>query len=85
MFCNLISLKTGDYETLLVAIGEEFRKLGDEYVAVFTGEPIPSVVESLRVIGVRWKVMNAWVAPKRKLSVDGCSLLGNDNKGAKKN
>ena len=61
LFCNLIPLKTGAYEALLAAIGQEFRKSGDEYVVVFSGDPIPEVADSLRAASVRWHVMREWV------------------------
>lgn len=61
LFCNLIPLKTGAYETLLSAVGEEFRKAGDEYVVVFAGEPIPPVADSLRVVGIRWRILEGWI------------------------
>jgi glycosyltransferase involved in cell wall biosynthesis len=60
LFCNLIPLKTGAYEALLAAIGQEFRKSGDEYVVVFSGDPIPPVAESLRASGVRWHILKQW-------------------------
>jgi glycosyltransferase involved in cell wall biosynthesis len=63
LFCNLIPRKTGAYEALLAAIGQEFRKAGDEFVVVFSGEPIPPVAESLRGAGVKWQVLAGWVAP----------------------
>jgi len=61
LFCNLIPLKTGAYETLLAAIGSEFKKVNDEFVVVFAGEPIPPVAESLRAAGVRWHILPEWV------------------------
>jgi len=62
LFCNLIPLKTGAYETLLATIGQEFQKAHDEYVVVFAGEPIPPVADSLRAAGVRWHIMPEWLA-----------------------
>lgn len=66
LFCNLIPAKTGAFESLLVAVGEEFRRHGDEYVVVFAGEPIAPVAESLCAAGVRWHVMSEWVEGQRK-------------------
>ena len=63
LFCNLIPRKTGAHEALIAAIGVAFRKAGDEFVVVFSGEPIPPVAESLCGAGVKWHVMTGWVAP----------------------
>jgi glycosyltransferase involved in cell wall biosynthesis len=59
-FCNLISLKMGAFEKLLGAIAQEFRNGGDEFVVVFSGEPITPVAEFLRASGVRWQVLSKW-------------------------
>jgi len=59
-FCNLIPNKTGAYESLLAAIGKEFRVHGDELVMVFAGGPIPPVAEAFREQGVRWRVIDGW-------------------------
>ena len=59
-FCNLIPLKNGAFEALLAALGHAFARAGDEFVAVFAGEPIASVAESLRAAGVRWHVLKGW-------------------------
>lgn len=59
-FCNLIPLKTGAFETLLATIGKEFRKAGNEFIVVFSGEPIRPVAEMLRDAGVRWCMLKGW-------------------------
>lgn len=59
-FCNLVPVKTGAFEALLAAVGAEFAKAGDEFVAVFGGEPIPTVAQSLRQAGVRWHILAGW-------------------------
>jgi glycosyltransferase involved in cell wall biosynthesis len=63
LFCNLIPRKTGAHEALIAAIGAAFRKAGDEFVVVFSGEPIPPVAESLCGAGIKWHVMTGWVVP----------------------
>ena len=59
-FCNLIPLKTGAFEILLATIGKEFRKAGNEFLVVFSGEPITPVAEMLRDAGVRWCILKGW-------------------------
>ena len=59
-FCNLIPLKTGAFETLLVAIGAEFKKAGDELVLILAGEPIPEVAAQFKHQGIRWSIINGW-------------------------
>jgi L-malate glycosyltransferase len=59
-FCNLIPNKTGAYESLLAAIGREFRAHGDELVMAFAGGPIPPVAEALREQGVKWRIIDGW-------------------------
>ncbi|MEI6169173.1 MAG: glycosyltransferase family 4 protein [bacterium] len=70
-FCNLIPLKKGAFEALLVAIGAEFKKAGDEFVVVFSGAPIPSVAEALRATGVRWHILKEWVGGEDRLLSKG--------------
>jgi glycosyltransferase involved in cell wall biosynthesis len=59
-FCNLIPLKSGAFETVLAAIGAEFRKNGNEFVVVFAGTPIQPVAKALIVSGVRWHILKEW-------------------------
>jgi glycosyltransferase involved in cell wall biosynthesis len=59
-FCNLIPLKLGALEKALAGIAQEFKNAGDEFVVVFSREPIAPVAELLRSNGARWHVLKEW-------------------------
>ena len=59
-FCNLIPCKDGAFERLLCTLAADFAERGDSFVAVFAGQPTPSVAESLFHAGAQWRTIQGW-------------------------